>query len=64
MSIDADKGFNEVVYDVSFSDKGRKTYVKANKEPTISKAKNGVYYLPKGTYTVHIEEASSMFEVK
>jgi hypothetical protein len=64
MSVDADKGFNEVIYDVSFSDTGRKAYQKANKEVTVSKAKNGVYYLPKGTYTVHIEEGSSTFEVK
>ena len=64
IKIDATKGFNEVVYDVSFSEKGRKAHKKANKEVIIKEAKNGVYYLAKGKYTVKIADTSQSFEVK
>ncbi|CAM1369701.1 Sortilin, neurotensin receptor 3 [Tenacibaculum sediminilitoris] len=60
----AQKGFNELTYDVSFSKKGRKKYIKKHKEAVIKKAKNDIYYLPKGTYKVVIEELSKTFEVK
>ena len=63
-SINADKGFNEAFYDVSFSKKGLKDYEKANKEAVIDKAKNDVYYLPKGKYVVKIGEATSNLHVK
>ncbi len=63
-SVNADKGFNEAQFDVSFSKKGKKSYMKANKKAVISKAKNGKYYLPKGKYTVKIGDASSVLEVK
>ncbi|MDX8552244.1 glycosyl hydrolase [Tenacibaculum sp. 1B UA] len=59
----ATKGFNEVVYDVSFSEKGRKKYVKKHKEVKVKKAKNDKYYLPKGKYKVTIGELSQTFEV-
>ncbi|WP_298779551.1 glycosyl hydrolase [uncultured Polaribacter sp.] len=62
--MDADKGFNEALFDVSFSKKGLKKYKRANKEAVIAKAKNDVYYLPKGTYTIKIGEASETFKVK
>jgi photosystem II stability/assembly factor-like uncharacterized protein len=64
MSVQADKGFNEAIYDVSFSKKGRKDYLKANKDAEINAAKNGVYYLSKGTYTVKIGESKATFKVK
>jgi len=60
----ADKGFNSAGFDVSFSKKGRKAYLKENKDATISKANNDKYYLPKGEYTVRIGEVSSVLEVK
>ncbi|ARV08048.1 glycosyl hydrolase [Polaribacter sp. SA4-10] len=63
-SIDADKGFNEAVFDVSFSKKGREDFEKANKEVDIEKAKNDKYYLPKGKYTIKIGEVSGELEVK
>ena len=64
ISIDADKGFNEAMFDLSFSTKGKKDFEKANKEVHLKKAKNDVYYLPKGKYTVKIGEAKGGFEVK
>lgn len=60
----ADKGFNQVKYDVSFSKNGLKAYNKANKEGNIKKAKNGMYYLPKGKYLVNIEGATADFQIK
>ncbi len=61
---DVEKGFNEVIYDVSFSDKGRKAYVKQHKEAVIKKAKNDNYYLPKGKYTVEINTKKQVFSIK
>ena len=51
------KGFNDINYDLSFSKKGLKNYTKSSKNKEITKASNGVYYLPKGTYTVQIGAA-------
>ena len=61
--MDADKGFNEVLYDVSFSKKGRKAFVSKYKESALKNAKNGKYYLPKGVYTVKLESATGRFEI-
>ena len=64
LSAEAHHGFNEVVFDVSFSEKGRKAFQKKNKEAVIEKAKNGIYYLPKGKYTVEISGSKQTFEIK
>tara|TARA_R110001606_G_scaffold78918_5_gene182310 strand:+ start:22545 stop:25376 length:2832 start_codon:yes stop_codon:yes gene_type:complete len=64
ITVDANKGFNEAVFDVSFSDKGKKEFEKVHKDATNEKAKNNVFYLPTGKYTVKIGDASSEFEVK
>ena len=64
ISITADKGYNEVVYDVSFSKKGLKDFKKANKKSEIEKGNNDVYYLSKGKYTVKIGEEKTSFEVE
>ncbi|QNM85106.1 glycosyl hydrolase [Polaribacter pectinis] len=62
--VTADKGFNEAKFDVSFSEKGKKIYLKQHNEIDIKPAKNEVNYLPKGKYTVKIGDAESEFEVK
>ena len=64
ISVDADKGFNELKFDISFSKKGLKAYKKANEKSKIKAAQNDVYYLPKGKYTVKIGDAKGKFEVK
>ena len=64
VSIASDKGYNEFLFDVSFSKKGKKAYEKAFKKSKIRAAKNGVYYLPKGNYTVKIGASESKFEIK
>ena len=61
---ESDKGFNEASFDLSFSKKGRKLYMSTHKEALLKEAKNGIYYLPKGAYTVKIESATSMFNIK
>ena len=61
---DSDKGFNEASFDLSFSEKGRKAYLKKFKEQSLNAAKNGVYYLPKGIYTIKIESSTANFEIK
>lgn len=63
-SIDADKGFNEAIFDVSFNTKGLKKYKNKHKDAPLQEAKNGIVYLPKGKYTVKLGEAESAFEVK
>ena len=60
----ADKGFNEFIFDVSFSKKGRKAFEKATKNSKLKEAKNGIFYLPKGKYTVKIGDAENEFEIK
>lgn len=64
VSATADKGYNEMIFDVSFSKKGKKAFEKVNKKIDLKEAQNGVFYLPKGTYTVQIGETKSEFEIK
>jgi len=64
ITVNADKGYNEFNFDVSFSKKGLKNYEKANKDSKLKAAANDVYYLPKGKYVVKIGDAKSEFEIK
>ena len=63
ISFYADNGFNEAIYDVSFSEKGRKAFQKENKKVALKKSKNNIYYLPKGKYVIKIENTKTVFEV-
>jgi photosystem II stability/assembly factor-like uncharacterized protein len=64
MQVDTDKGYNEASFNISFSKKGLKAFEKANKNTSIKAAQNGAYYLPKGKYTIQIDDAKTTFEVK
>ena len=69
MTVAADKGYNEVIFDVSFSKKGKRAFEKANRKKDtetakLKAAKNGVFYLPKGSYVVRIGGEESTFEVR
>lgn len=64
MEVDADMGFNEAAFDVSFSEMGREAFISKNKETNIKAAKNGVYYLPKGKYTIKIGSSKGSLTVK
>ena len=63
-TMDATKGFNHTTYDVSFSKKGRKAYEKAHPKSKLRVAQNGIYYLPKGSYTLAIENQKQSLEIK
>ena len=62
--VDADKGFNEAVFNVSFSEDGLKKYLRKHKDVAVKKAKNDNYYLPKGSYKAKIGNSEQIFEVK
>lgn len=64
IKIDAIKGFNEAIFDVSFDKDGLKRYIKAHPDVVLKEAKNGTTYLPKGKYTIKIEQEEITFEVK
>jgi len=64
ISVEADKGFNYVDYDLSLTENGRKVLLKENTSIDIEAAKNGVYYLPEGTYFIQIDAEKVKFEVK
>jgi hypothetical protein len=52
-SVEADKGFNVLSYDVAFTKMGRAAFLKKNKME-LEQAKNGKTYLPKGGYILEI----------
>ncbi len=58
------KGFNEVVFDVSFNKEGLKKYKKEHTEAILEEAKNKKTYLPKGKYKVTLNNEEKTFEVK
>ncbi|SDR71072.1 Sortilin, neurotensin receptor 3 [Formosa sp. Hel1_31_208] len=64
MKIKADKGFNYTAYDLTLTEKGRKALLKNNTSIDINKAKNGRYYVPKGTYTIQVGDEKTTFDVK
>ncbi|MBQ4913490.1 glycosyl hydrolase [Maribacter sp. MMG018] len=52
-TLDGDKGFNILSFDVAFSKTGKNNYQTKHKTPLVA-SKDGKTYLPKGTYTVEI----------
>lgn len=64
ISVDADKGFNVVDYDLTISENGRKALAKVNPDINLVKAKNGKYYLPKGSYNIQIGDEKSKLDIK
>ena len=64
VSADMDNGFNYVEYDLTITEKGRNALMKENTEIDISKAQNDKYYLPKGIYTIKIQDQKTDLEIK
>lgn len=64
ITVKADKGFNYANYDVSLTEKARKALLKENTSVEINTSKNDKYYLPKGIYTIQIDDQKASFEVK
>ena len=58
------RGFNYIVYDLTFSKKGKIDYLNYEKKAEIKKADNNMYYLPKGKYTVESSSKKQTFEIK
>ncbi len=63
LTVDADKGFNYVDYDLSLSEKAKKALVKEFDNLEVKQAKNGKYYLPKGTYIIQINAEKTNFKI-
>lgn len=61
-TINSDKGYNEINYDLSISEEIKD---KLNKKEgvKIKKAKNGKYYLPKGSYDIELEDEKITFKI-
>ncbi|MDC0643803.1 glycosyl hydrolase, partial [Flavobacteriaceae bacterium] len=61
-------GYNYIDYDLSMQETYLKAYQKKHKNNPIKPAKNGEYYLPKGTYTIEIstpdEKESTSLTIK
>lgn len=64
IEVEAKKGFNEVIFDVSFNEKGLQKYKDKINDVILKAAKNGKTYLPKGTYTLQLNKQAQTFEVK
>ncbi|MDT0558573.1 glycosyl hydrolase [Ichthyenterobacterium sp. W332] len=64
ITINADKGFNYVNYNLEITKKGRKALLKENSSIDINEASNGKYYLPKGSYSIVIDDISKILELK
>lgn len=54
-----DSGYNYLNYDLSIQQSHLKNYLKKHKNNPLKSAKNGKYYLPKGSFTVEIKTATT-----
>ena len=65
---DLDPGYNYINYDLTVAQEHLNNYQRKNKKNPIKSAKNEQFYLPKGTYTLNIEQAgqtrSQSFKIK
>ncbi|WP_411766291.1 WD40/YVTN/BNR-like repeat-containing protein [Winogradskyella sp. A3E31] len=64
MNVNTDKGFNYIDYNLELTEKGRKALMKADTSIDINKASNGKYYLPKGNYSIEINNSKAKLEIK
>ena len=63
-----DQGYNFIHYDLTVAQEQLNNYQRKNKKNPLKSAKNGQFYLPKGTYSLNIEQAgpsaSQSFKIK
>ena len=64
ISMDVVKGFNYVDYNLELTDKGKKALMKEDIKLDFKETGNKKYYLPKGVYTIKIDDATTTFEIK
>jgi len=60
--VKADSGFNQTSYHFTIDENIGKAYLKAHSE--LKKAKNGSYYLTKGSYVIGLETQTTPLEIK
>ena len=58
------KGFNYVDYKLEVTEKGKKALMKEDSLVSFKETGNKKYYLPKGVYTISIDNSKTTFEVK
>ncbi|MDN3491409.1 beta propeller repeat protein [Winogradskyella bathintestinalis] len=63
-SIEVEKGFNYVDYNLELSEKGKKALIKENKNIYFKETGNKKNYLPQGTYTIEIDKVKTKLEIK
>ncbi|WKB82872.1 glycosyl hydrolase [Cellulophaga lytica] len=67
VTVDGEKGFNVLSYDVAFSKTGKSNFLKKNKVK-LQQAKDGKTYLPKGVYKIELSgngsNTTTNFEIK
>ncbi len=63
INVKADKGFNDVNYDFSITERGREALIKEDSSIKINKADNGKYYLPKGEYSIIIDTEKTIIRI-
>ncbi len=61
-SVDSNKGLNYTSYDLTISEKGKKTLLKEFPDDEITQKKNGKYYLPVGNYRVVLSDGENTRE--
>ncbi|MGM5469042.1 WD40/YVTN/BNR-like repeat-containing protein [Flavobacteriaceae bacterium LMO-SS05] len=63
ITIPVDKGFNYANYDLTLTETGRTNWLQDNATLELKKSENGNYYLPKGKYTIQIENEKTTLEI-
>lgn len=64
MTIEVNKGFNYIPYDLTITEKAKKALMKENTSLDVSEAQNKKLYLPKGSYTIQIGDKETQLIVK
>jgi ligand-binding sensor domain-containing protein len=64
VDVKADVGYNNLLFNLTYSEKGKSAYLKKNKDAIITESKNQKFYFIKGKYKVELHKASQHFEVK
>jgi hypothetical protein len=64
MSVNVDKGFNYVAYNLELTEKGKKALMKEDRNLSFKDTGNKKQYLPKGVYSVEIDKVTITFEIK
>lgn len=64
ISVDVEKGFNYVDYNLELTEKGKKALKKEDKSINFKETGNKKDYLPKGVYAIEIDNTKTTLEIK